>query len=119
MTYINCIQLVASCVVELFVWGFPNSSGVLLAAYLDDPIYSSQKHARSVLPLVGTLCTGIMYCSGITHYPFDSAYLIINNRPRYLPVNVLLPSPSPHLHLGRHPDMLFQSTWRKLYHQGT
>ncbi|KIP09016.1 hypothetical protein PHLGIDRAFT_506278 [Phlebiopsis gigantea 11061_1 CR5-6] len=62
-------MLVASCIVELFVWGFPNSSGVLLAAYLDDPLYSSQKHARSVLPLVGTLCTGIMYCSGLVVYP--------------------------------------------------
>ncbi|GJE94721.1 MFS general substrate transporter [Phanerochaete sordida] len=62
-------MLVASCVVELFVWGFPNSSGVLLAAYLKDPLYSSQKHATSILPLVGTLCTGIMYCSGLVVYP--------------------------------------------------
>lgn len=48
----------------MLVWGFPNSSGVLLAAYLDDPLYKSQKNAETILPLIGTLCTGIMYCSG-------------------------------------------------------
>lgn len=69
------LQLVASCVVELFVWGFPNSSGVLLAAYLKDPLYSSQKHAMSILPLVGTLCTGIMYCSSITPSSFPRFFV--------------------------------------------
>ena len=47
------------------VWGFPNSFGVLLAAYLDDPVYNTQPGASSKLPLIGTLCTGIMYCSGM------------------------------------------------------
>ena len=57
-------QLAAAFMVEILIWGFPGSSGVLLAAYLDDELYSSRANARTVLPLVGTLCTGIMYCSG-------------------------------------------------------
>lgn len=57
-------QLLASCVIGLFVWGFPNSSGALLAAYFEDARYMSQPHATSRLPLIGTLSTGILYCSG-------------------------------------------------------
>ncbi|EKM53759.1 uncharacterized protein PHACADRAFT_99812, partial [Phanerochaete carnosa HHB-10118-sp] len=55
-----------SSILGFFVWGFPKSSGALLAAYLQEPLYSSQKHAMSTLPLIGTLSTGILYCSGIT-----------------------------------------------------
>lgn len=62
-------MLAASSLVGMLVWGFPNSSGVLLAAYLDDPLYKSQKNAETILPLIGTLCTGIMYCSGLFIYP--------------------------------------------------
>ncbi|GJF00861.1 MFS general substrate transporter [Phanerochaete sordida] len=62
-------NLLASCVIGLFVWGFPNSSGALLAAYFEDERYMSQPHATSRLPLIGTLSTGILYCSGIVIYP--------------------------------------------------
>lgn len=58
-----CAQLVAAFLVEVLIWGFPNSYGTLLAAYLQDPTYSSQKQADMLLPLIGTLCTGIMYFS--------------------------------------------------------
>ncbi|EKM53772.1 uncharacterized protein PHACADRAFT_98987 [Phanerochaete carnosa HHB-10118-sp] len=61
--------VVSSSILGFFVWGFPNSSGALLAAYLQEPLYSSQKHAMSTLPLIGTLSTGILYCSGIVIYP--------------------------------------------------
>ncbi|GJE97534.1 MFS general substrate transporter [Phanerochaete sordida] len=61
--------LLSSCILGLFVWGLPNSAGALLAAYLEDPVYASQPHASSNLPLIGTLCTGIMYCSGVVIYP--------------------------------------------------
>lgn len=66
--------------VEVLVWGFPNSSGVLLAAYLDDAVYNSQKHAASVLPLVGTLCTGIMYCSGSWSFPLWIRVFLLNRK---------------------------------------
>ncbi|GJE97515.1 MFS general substrate transporter [Phanerochaete sordida] len=61
--------LAASCLMGLFVFGFPNSAGVLLAAFLEDEIYSSQPNAETILPLIGTLCTGILYCSGIVIHP--------------------------------------------------
>jgi hypothetical protein len=35
-----------------------------LTAYLQDPRYASQKDATSLLPLIGTLSSGIIYCSG-------------------------------------------------------
>lgn len=56
-------QLAVAFLIEVLVWGFPNSFGVLLAAYLQDPVYNSQVNAATLLPLTGTLCTGIMYCS--------------------------------------------------------
>ncbi|KZT28398.1 MFS general substrate transporter [Neolentinus lepideus HHB14362 ss-1] len=55
--------LLAAFFVEAIVWGFPNSFGVFLAAYLNDSRFSSQKDSSSLLPLVGTLSSGIMYCS--------------------------------------------------------
>lgn len=58
------LQLVAAFLTDVLIWGFPSSSGILLAAYLGNPVYSSQHSASSLLPLIGTLCTGIMYCSG-------------------------------------------------------
>lgn len=56
-------QLIAAFLVEILIWGFPGSYGVLLAVYLRDPVYTNQARASSLLPLVGTLCTGIMYFS--------------------------------------------------------
>jgi hypothetical protein len=58
--------------VENVVWGFPNAFGVFLDAYLKDPVYTSQPNAQLLLPLVGTLTSGIIYCSGmppITAFP--------------------------------------------------
>lgn len=49
---------------EVVVWGFPTSFGVLLNAYMRDEKYSKQPHAALLLPLIGTLSTGIIYCSG-------------------------------------------------------
>ncbi|PVG01317.1 MFS general substrate transporter [Serendipita vermifera] len=56
--------LLAAFFVENIIWGFPNSFGVFLDAYLRDSTYSTQPHAFSLLPLIGTLTTGIIYCSG-------------------------------------------------------
>ncbi|KAI0322403.1 MFS general substrate transporter [Amylostereum chailletii] len=56
--------LAGAFLVETIVWGFPNAFGVFLQAYLQDPNISSQPHASSVLPLAGTLSSGIIYCSG-------------------------------------------------------
>ncbi|KAJ7133611.1 major facilitator superfamily domain-containing protein [Mycena epipterygia] len=55
--------LAAAFFVEIIVWGFPNAYGVFLDAYLQDPRYASQKNAASLLPLIGTLSTGVLYCS--------------------------------------------------------
>lgn len=57
-------QLVGAFFIETLVWGFPNAFGVFLAAYLDDDTVSSQKHASSLLPLIGTLSSGLIYASG-------------------------------------------------------
>ncbi|EPQ51106.1 MFS general substrate transporter [Gloeophyllum trabeum ATCC 11539] len=56
--------LVAAFFVQAIVWGFPNSSGVFLASYLNDPRFNLQKDSSSLLPFVGTLSSGIIYCSG-------------------------------------------------------
>lgn len=57
-------QLAGAFVVELIVWSFPFAFGIFLSAYLEDAHWTSQKDAQSLLPLVGTLSTGIIYCSG-------------------------------------------------------
>lgn len=56
-------QLAAAFIVQTVVWAFPNTYGVYLSAYLNDPRFRSQPDAHSILPLVGTLSSGIIYCS--------------------------------------------------------
>ena len=57
-------QLSSAFVVEVLVWGLPNSFGVFLSNYLRDSHLISQRDAYSVLPLIGPLSSGIMFCSG-------------------------------------------------------
>ncbi|TFK52161.1 MFS general substrate transporter [Heliocybe sulcata] len=57
------IQIFAAFFVQAIVWAFPNSYGVFLDAYLNDPRYASQKQSGFLLPLAGTLSTGIIYLS--------------------------------------------------------
>ncbi|KDQ62717.1 hypothetical protein JAAARDRAFT_30613 [Jaapia argillacea MUCL 33604] len=66
--------LTGAFLVEAIVWGFPNAFGVFLNAYLEDPNWSSQPNARSLLPLIGTLSSGIIYCSGPVIYPITTRY---------------------------------------------
>ncbi|KLO15824.1 MFS general substrate transporter [Schizopora paradoxa] len=66
--------LAGSFIIETFVWGLPNSFGVFLNSYMQDPGFSSQPHAQTILPLVGTLSSGIMYCSGLVLYPILARY---------------------------------------------
>ncbi|KAJ7163485.1 major facilitator superfamily domain-containing protein [Mycena crocata] len=66
--------LAAAFVVEAIVWGFPNAYGVFLDSYLHDPRYNSQKNATSLLPLIGTLSSGIIYCSGVVVNPIAARY---------------------------------------------
>ncbi|KAJ6585406.1 major facilitator superfamily domain-containing protein [Mycena capillaripes] len=66
--------LAAAFLVEAIVWGFPNAYGVFLDSYLQDPRYSSQKNATSLLPLIGTLSSGIIYCSGVFINPIAARY---------------------------------------------
>ncbi|KAL1663604.1 major facilitator superfamily domain-containing protein [Schizophyllum commune] len=61
--------LLAAFLVDATVWSFPFTYGVFLESYLSEPIYAEQPHAQVLLPLVGTICTGIMYCSGPALYP--------------------------------------------------
>ncbi|KII87272.1 hypothetical protein PLICRDRAFT_42920 [Plicaturopsis crispa FD-325 SS-3] len=56
--------LAAAFSIEAIVWGFPNAFGIFLDTYMRDPTYASQKNASSILPLVGPLSSGIIYCSG-------------------------------------------------------
>ncbi|KAF5340127.1 hypothetical protein D9758_013148 [Tetrapyrgos nigripes] len=68
--------LIAAFFVETIVWGFPETFGVFLEDYLSDPSYASQPNANFLLPLIGPISTGIMYCSSpfldplITRYPY-------------------------------------------------
>ncbi|KAF9265016.1 MFS general substrate transporter [Marasmius fiardii PR-910] len=56
--------LVAAFFVEVIIWGLANSFGVFLDVYLSNPTYATQPHASSLLPLIGPLNSGIIYCSG-------------------------------------------------------
>ncbi|THU90977.1 MFS general substrate transporter [Dendrothele bispora CBS 962.96] len=56
--------LIASFFVEVIVWGFPITFGVFLDDYLNDPFFVSQTNSEFLLPLIGPVSTGIMYCSG-------------------------------------------------------
>ncbi|KAJ7367326.1 major facilitator superfamily domain-containing protein [Mycena albidolilacea] len=66
--------LAAAFMIEAIVWGFPNAYGIFLDAYLQDPRYASQKNAASLLPLIGTLSSGIIYCSGLFINPIATRY---------------------------------------------
>ncbi|KAJ7644475.1 MFS general substrate transporter [Roridomyces roridus] len=66
--------LVAAFVIEAVVYGFPFAYGVFLDSYLHEPRFSSQKDATSLLPLIGTLSLGIIYCSGVVVNPIATRY---------------------------------------------
>ncbi|CAE6452397.1 unnamed protein product [Rhizoctonia solani] len=66
------LYLLGAFVVETLVWGFPNSFGVFLSYY--SKMYQEEKGAELLLPLAGTLCSGLMYCSGPIIYPIVARY---------------------------------------------
>ncbi|KAF8122341.1 MFS general substrate transporter [Mycena galopus ATCC 62051] len=66
--------LAAAFALEAIVWGFPDAYGVFLNSYLQDPRYASQKSATSLLPLIGTLSSGIIYCSAPIINPIVARY---------------------------------------------
>ncbi|KAI0092569.1 major facilitator superfamily domain-containing protein [Irpex rosettiformis] len=66
--------LVAAFLMESLTWGYLGSFGVLLAAYLQDPKFNTQAHASTLLPIVGSLCSGIMYISALVIYPTMQRY---------------------------------------------
>ncbi|KAI5896482.1 MFS general substrate transporter [Schizophyllum commune H4-8] len=66
--------LLAAFVVEAILWSFPFAYGVFLESYLSDPTYTSQQNAASLLPLIGTVSSGIMYCAGAVVYPVIVKY---------------------------------------------
>ncbi|KAI0035065.1 MFS general substrate transporter [Vararia minispora EC-137] len=70
----RCSSLASAFLVEMLVWGFPSAFGSFLEAYLREDDIVSQPHATSLLPLIGTLSTGIMYCSGPISYPLSSRF---------------------------------------------
>ncbi|KAF8902704.1 hypothetical protein CPB85DRAFT_1377164 [Mucidula mucida] len=66
--------LLAAFFVEAIVWGFPAANGIFLDSYLTTQKYSSQPHAMSILPVIGPLGSGIMYCSGVVLNPLCVRY---------------------------------------------
>ena len=58
------MKLAAAFVVEGVVWAFPSSFGTLLSAYLQESNLTAQSGASDILPLIGPISSGIMYCSG-------------------------------------------------------
>ncbi|KIJ64420.1 hypothetical protein HYDPIDRAFT_181709 [Hydnomerulius pinastri MD-312] len=66
--------LVGAFAVETVVWGYPVAYGTFLNAYLNDPKYVTQPHASLLLPLVGPLSSGIIYCSGTVVNPIMARY---------------------------------------------
>ncbi|TFK97079.1 MFS general substrate transporter [Pterulicium gracile] len=76
--------LCAAFFVEAVVWGFPHAFGVFLDAYLQDEVYSTQPNAASLLPLIGNLAWGIMYCGGVVVQPLLARF------PQYKRLNLLV-----------------------------
>ncbi|KAF8209558.1 MFS general substrate transporter [Mycena galopus ATCC 62051] len=66
--------LAAAFVVEGIVWAFPFAYGIFLDDYLQDPHFTSQNNATTLLPLIGTLSSGIIYCSGPVVNSFAARY---------------------------------------------
>ncbi|CAE6482851.1 unnamed protein product [Rhizoctonia solani] len=66
------LYLLGAFIVETLVWGFPNSFGVFLSYY--SKTYQEEKGAELLLPLAGTLCSGLIYCSGPILYPIVARY---------------------------------------------
>ncbi|KAF7314654.1 hypothetical protein MKEN_00939200 [Mycena kentingensis (nom. inval.)] len=66
--------LAAAFIVQAIVWGFPNSYGVFLNEYLQDDSYTSQAGATALLPLIGTLSSGVIYCASIIVNPIIARY---------------------------------------------
>ncbi|KAF5345522.1 hypothetical protein D9758_012014 [Tetrapyrgos nigripes] len=67
--------LTAAFLVETIVWGFPATF-----EYLNDPEYASQPNAQFLLPLIGPIAMGIMYCSSPILNP-----LLVIRYPHYRP----------------------------------
>ncbi|KAJ7490442.1 major facilitator superfamily domain-containing protein [Mycena latifolia] len=76
--------LAAAFFVETIVWGFPNAYGVFLDTYLQDPHYASQNGATSLLPLVGTLSTGVIFCSAPLLNPLAANYPHLRQRAMWI-----------------------------------
>ncbi|KAG8694917.1 hypothetical protein FRC08_008177 [Ceratobasidium sp. 394] len=66
------MYLIGAFVVETLVWGFPNSFGVFLSYYSE--MFRDEPGAELLLPLAGTLCSGLIYCSGPILYPIVARY---------------------------------------------
>ena len=54
----------AAVIIEAHVWCFPLGFGLFLTAYLDEPALVSQPNSSFLLPLIGTLSTGVLYLTG-------------------------------------------------------
>ncbi|EJT97393.1 MFS general substrate transporter [Dacryopinax primogenitus] len=68
--------LLGAFIVETVSWAFPTSWGLFLTAYMADPNFASIK-AQNLLPLVGTLSSGLMYCSGLEDYADNILSLLL------------------------------------------
>ncbi|KAF8607541.1 MFS general substrate transporter, partial [Ceratobasidium sp. AG-I] len=66
------MYLVGAFVVQTLLWGVPNSFGVFLTYYSD--AFYGEAGADLLLPFAGTLCSGLMYCSGPILYPIVARY---------------------------------------------
>ncbi|EIN08159.1 MFS general substrate transporter [Punctularia strigosozonata HHB-11173 SS5] len=66
--------LAGAFLVETLVWGFPTAYGIFLVSYTEGPRFRDQKHSSTLLPLIGTLSSGIIYCSGTVIYPWIARY---------------------------------------------
>lgn len=64
----------AAALLDAVIWSVPWSYGILLDTYLQDPATTTQPHATTLLPLVGTCSSGLMFCSGAIIYPYMCQY---------------------------------------------
>ncbi|KAG8803550.1 hypothetical protein FRC16_004676 [Serendipita sp. 398] len=107
--------LFAAFLVELIVWGFPNAFGTFLDAYLRDPTYTSQKNAHLLLPMIGTMTSGIIYCSGKLIIDSTLNFRLTPFRPGHIPTHIPVSEVYKTLDVDRGCYMLRQPLRRKLH----
>ncbi len=89
------------------------------SGYLNDPLFMYQPHASTLLPLIGPLSSGIIYCSGrVFRIVVLDRQPILLVRPGHISHHCKVPLPSAHDDVGWSCSVFGESFCCELYNQG-